>query len=186
MVFFAALAGLPGCITMRSSSETARTQEDLLLMQEDLGRTRGRLESLEMEYQRVLRELEATRSAAASGKGETSSTPQRLNELERRVNLLEEARVKDRQAIIDQLSGKLAEIVGGGSGQTSRKVKPVTDVISSNAEGLSGYEHVVQEGETLSAIATAYKVKVAAIIEANKLQNPDTLLKGQKLFIPQP
>ena len=37
----------------------------------------------------------------------------------------------------------------------------------------------------LSTIAAAYKVKPAAIIEANDLKNPDVLRKGQKLFIPQ-
>jgi LysM repeat protein len=51
---------------------------------------------------------------------------------------------------------------------------------------MTGYEHVVKEGDTLSAIATAYKVKTSAIVEANKLQSPYTLRTGQKLFIPQP
>ena len=56
-----------------------------------------------------------------------------------------------------------------------------------SAPAETGYTaYVVKEGDTLSAIATAYKVKPGVIIEANKLQNPDTLLKGQKLFIPQP
>jgi len=49
----------------------------------------------------------------------------------------------------------------------------------------TGYEHVVKEGETLSAIAAAYKVKPAAIIEANDLANPNALRAGQKLFIPK-
>jgi len=49
----------------------------------------------------------------------------------------------------------------------------------------AGHEHIVKEGKTLSAIATVYKVKPAAIIEANNLKNHDNLRKGQKLLIPQ-
>ena len=66
---------------------------------------------------------------------------------------------------------------GGGSARPAR-----TSAASSST---TGYEHVVKDGETLSTIAAAYKVKPAAIIEANDLKNPDVLRKGQKLFIPQ-
>jgi LysM repeat protein len=153
----------------------------MLLLKEDLNRTKGKLETLEMEYQRLLRELDAMQGAAASSLGVTSSTQVRIDELERRLNVLEGARVKDRQAIVDQLSGKMADIMGSGaSGKSGPKGK------SGAAVSTTGYEHVVKEGETLSAIATAYKVKINAIIEANKLQSPDMLLKGQKLFIPKP
>ncbi|MCF7838219.1 MAG: LysM peptidoglycan-binding domain-containing protein [Candidatus Marinimicrobia bacterium] len=48
-----------------------------------------------------------------------------------------------------------------------------------------GYEHTVQPGETLSAIAAAYKVSSRAIIDANNLTKPDFLQAGQVLFIPE-
>jgi LysM repeat protein len=50
---------------------------------------------------------------------------------------------------------------------------------------MSGYEHVVKVGETLSQIAAAYKVKAQAIIDANNITNPNTVRPGQKLFIPE-
>ena len=48
----------------------------------------------------------------------------------------------------------------------------------------SGRSHEVARGETLSAIAAAYRVSSKSIIDANDLRNPDNLRVGQKLIIP--
>ena len=48
---------------------------------------------------------------------------------------------------------------------------------------LSGYEHKVEAGQTLSEIAKAYGVSMKKIIEANKLKG-DVIRVGQILFIP--
>jgi len=181
----AVLVNLLGCVTMQDSGEVTQQQEDMLLLKEDLNRTKGKLETLEMEYQRLLHELDGIQGAATSSKGATSSTQARIDELARRLSVLEGARAKDRQVIVDQLSGKMADIIGDRTtGKSSPKRKSITT--STRTTGMTGYEHVVKEGETLSAIAAAYKVKISAIVEANKLQSPDTLRTGQKLFIPRP
>ena len=44
--------------------------------------------------------------------------------------------------------------------------------------------HVVKPGETISAIAATYKTTVEAIVELNKLSNPNVIYAGQKLLIP--
>ncbi len=44
--------------------------------------------------------------------------------------------------------------------------------------------HVVQQGETLSAIARAYGVTVEEIAQANGLDNPNAIFVGQTLVIP--
>jgi LysM repeat protein len=46
------------------------------------------------------------------------------------------------------------------------------------------YKYTVQRGATLSAIAKAYKVKVADIRRANRLKN-DNIRTGQVLYIPK-
>ena len=50
----------------------------------------------------------------------------------------------------------------------------------------SGYSHTVEAGQTLSAIALAYKVSVKAIMQANNITDPTKLRVGQTLFIPDP
>lgn len=44
--------------------------------------------------------------------------------------------------------------------------------------------HVVQRGETLSVIAEKYGVSVAAIVDANRITDPDRIEAGVTLQIP--
>ncbi len=50
---------------------------------------------------------------------------------------------------------------------------------------LVGTYHTVKQGETLSIIAQKYKVPMGEIIKANKLDDPEMLSIGQRLFIPK-
>ena len=45
--------------------------------------------------------------------------------------------------------------------------------------------HVVAAGETLSAIATAYRTTVSAILQLNRLPDANSIRVGQKLMIPE-
>lgn len=49
-----------------------------------------------------------------------------------------------------------------------------------------GTVHVVKEGEVLGDIAIRYGVTVEAIVEANKLADPNKLQVNQELIIPPP
>jgi LysM repeat protein len=44
--------------------------------------------------------------------------------------------------------------------------------------------YVVQEGDTLGAIAAAYGVSIEALMTANGIQDSDVILIGQELVIP--
>jgi len=171
---FSAAGLLPGCKTYDDSRSAVQDNENILLLREDVNRCKSRLETMEIEQQRILNEIQQLRS-----KGQDENTKTRLDELDRRIAALDAARAGDRQAIIDQLSGNVAKMMG------TTTVPKTTKNASPSAASSTGYEHIVKEGETLSAIATAYKVKPSAIIEANDLKKPDALRKGQKLFIPQ-
>lgn len=46
--------------------------------------------------------------------------------------------------------------------------------------------YVVEEGDTLYAIALRFGVEIRAIIEANGLSNPNDIFAGQELKIPPP
>jgi LysM repeat protein len=49
-----------------------------------------------------------------------------------------------------------------------------------------GRIHVVREGETLTSIANRYGVSVEALAAANKLGDPNAIVVGQRLIIPDP
>ncbi len=46
--------------------------------------------------------------------------------------------------------------------------------------------YTVQPGDTLSAIAERFGVTVAAIVEANGIEDPNLIFPGQELVIPEP
>ncbi|MCA1808464.1 MAG: LysM domain-containing protein [Kiritimatiellia bacterium] len=165
------LAWCGGCVTTDNPQARMHEREDFLIMRDSLTRLEGRMEGLEMEYRRLLNEIETLRRTLGEGGTQQRAVQDRLNTLEQRLTALDAARERDRQAIVDQLTGRITQVMQQGGG--------------TRTGGGTGYEHVVQAGETLSAIATAYKVSARVIIEANDLKNPDHLRQGQKLFIPQ-
>ncbi len=167
------LAVLGGCVTMDDPGERAAQREDLNILRDDLSRAKGQMETVELENRRMAGEVERIRAALADTR-EQAAVRERLDSLERQIQQVNAARAKDKQDIIDQLSAKMAEILS----KPASASRPTRAAASGNA-------HVVQPGETLSAIAAAYQVKASAIAEANDLADPDHLKAGQRLAIPR-
>jgi LysM repeat protein len=172
------LAGTAGCVTYDEGvNEEMNKQEDLLLVQEDVRKLSGRIESVELELQRLESQADGARTS------QDAQMQSRLQELDTRMRALEAARQSDKQEIVDKLSAKIAEIVarsspssGAARKQNVKRATPSSD---------TGYEHEVKPGESLSAIAAAYGVTVKVIMDNNGISEPNKLRVGQKLFIPQ-
>lgn len=60
----------------------------------------------------------------------------------------------------------------------------IPGVTERQALEVRGERHVVQSGESLSMIAAQYGVSVEAILAANSLDDPNTIVVGQELLIP--
>jgi LysM domain len=164
------LAG--GCVTMVDQNTMAQQQADMEKMREDVQRIQEKLNGIELEQQNLARDIGAVRSSPK----EDTVVRNRLDTLERQVQSLASGREADRKQIVSQV----ATIVSASGGSASSGH-------SSSGRGSSaqtGYEHVVESGQTLSAIAAAYKVSAASIKKANNLKST-TLRTGQKLFIPK-
>jgi LysM repeat protein len=58
------------------------------------------------------------------------------------------------------------------------------DPAATSAVSAEGTEYVIQVGDSLSGVADRFGVPVAAIVEANNLDNPDFVFVGQRLIIP--
>ena len=176
------MAGLSGCATFNDSGSVVSEQEDMNILREDLTRMQGRVETVELENRRMVSEVEKLRADSSDTRNQ-AALQERLDNLERRMQAMDAAREKDKQVIVDQLSAKIAEIMSKGSARPARSA--TAPAHNAPASGASGGEHLVKAGETLSAIATIYKVKASTIIEANDLKDPDNLRTGQKLIIPK-
>lgn len=187
-LFFVKAAVLPasmlltGCAALQEQrAELQEQREDVLIVQDDTRRLRGRVEALEQEVERLTQQLSAlgseqSRAVQSQMQGVNTS----LDDMQRRIRTLEASREADRKEIVESVSKRVADIVN--------KQQPRRTTSSAPRKQISneGYEHEVQPGETLSAIAKAYGARSDEIMQANGLESADKLRVGQKLFIPAP
>ncbi|MBI9020386.1 MAG: LysM peptidoglycan-binding domain-containing protein [Verrucomicrobia bacterium] len=151
---------LSGCQTPYQSRTTqTRQTQDQLIAQEQQRRMAGRLETLEMEIGRISRELDGLR-----------------RNLDTRCAAIELKSEEDKRELITRLTAQLEKLL----------VKAAPPAAAPVSGGTAyGIEHVVQPGETLSTIATAYGASVKKLIEVNLIKDANRLSVGQKLFIPE-
>ena len=152
---------LSGCQTYQTQTSRTRQTEDQLIQQENQRHMAGRMETLEMEIGRISRELDNLRQT-----------------LDTRCANLERKSEEDKRELVAKLTAQLEKLLA----QTPAPAAPSRSTSGGN---VSGYEHIVRQGETLSTIAKAYNVTAKVIIQSNKIKNPDRLSIGQKLFIPE-
>lgn len=175
----ALLAGTSGCVTLNDDSSQMQAREDMLIVQDKMQKLDGRIEGIELEIERLRRDVDAARS----GPSPVQPLQARLDDLEARIRAVDAARERDKQEIVDKLSTKLTQIVSSSKSSGSSSAKKQGSKKSSGAQ--SGYEHEVQAGDTLSAIAAAYGVTSKVILDSNDIKDPNRLRVGQKLFIPE-
>ncbi|MBI5687592.1 MAG: LysM peptidoglycan-binding domain-containing protein [Verrucomicrobia bacterium] len=177
---------------------------DMRILEERINKAAGDVQALQVNYERLHQEVASVRqqiAAAAAGGGVAASEIQRLDS---RINAVDNARKHDAEVIINQVTAELQKIGAGTSGISRRAsssgagATPAGRVpsgkrttASPGAAGASaaggaeqGYEHTIEKGQSLSAIAKAYNTTVDALKKANNLKG-DTVYIGQKLFIPK-
>jgi len=182
MASASAILFLNGCVAMQEQREELQEQrEDVLIVQDDLRRIRGRLDALEQEVERLTQQMSSMQGEQGRAmQNQLQGVNNSMDDMQRRIRTLEAGRETDRKEIVESVSKRVTDIVNKQQPRrttTSTPRKPISN---------EGYEHVVQTGETLSAIAKAYGARSDEIMEANGLESPDKLRVGQKLFIPAP
>lgn len=114
---------------------------------------------------------------SALERGGNAATKDELAALRADFNVLKSEQGKMRGEIVTDLSNKIQTI--------AEKQRAAAEQAAKSAQK-SGYNHVVEAGQTISAIAQAYKVTPASIMKANKIKDATKIRVGQKLFIPDP
>lgn len=163
-----------GCVTLVDQNTMAQQQADMEKLREDVQRVNEKLNGIELEQQNLARDIGSARGSSR----DDGALRSRLDTLERQVQALNAAREADRKEIISKVAGLVGSSSGGGSSSGSSSSR------RSGGGSQTGYEHVVESGQSLSAIAAAYKVSTSSIRKANNLKS-DTIRIGQKLFIPK-
>ncbi|MDR0993514.1 MAG: LysM peptidoglycan-binding domain-containing protein [Verrucomicrobiota bacterium] len=168
-----------GCITTQEpSGPPAASQAEVVYLREEMRRLNDRLNASEAELGHVQRNVLAAQSAQPSlaTTAQVQSMQAQLDSLQQQIRSVDAARAKDKKDIYDDITRKVTTLVKSST--------PTPPRPAARSSSQSGYEHVVQSGESLSKIAAAYGVKMSVIMTENKLKNADNIFVGQKLFIP--
>ena len=158
---------------------------------DDYAKAMSAIEDLDVRVETLREDLRKANLAAGQVSREDLRLLQdRLNRIEQQLVDQQAAREREQDALLlkvsDQVNKSMREYLSGNPPPTRSATPPAT---SSSARARTpsverGWEHVVEPGQTLSAIAVAYGTTTQAILKANNLQNADSIRAGQKLFIP--
>ncbi|MDZ4815283.1 MAG: LysM peptidoglycan-binding domain-containing protein [Verrucomicrobiota bacterium] len=169
--------------TLRFSYGDDGERQKLLTAIDTIDQMRAQAEQMQQDIDTLKIEL----SAARALQDQVVAQSAKLTEA---VKKIDAARLQDVEAINKDLKFLAAEIAARKSKATSsptvdKAKKSVGDTAPiPPAKEEVGFEHIVEKGHTLSAIAGAYGVTVDEIRKANNLKT-NVLKVGQKLFIPK-
>ena len=186
--------GLTAPLALAQESATQQQLDELRgqvqTMTETVDAQRKRIDALEKEIGDLRDKVNAPAPVADSASNSD------LKKLAEQVQEIDRKRSDDREVIlkqIDNLSKAVANtpVPSVPSHRTSSTPKAPSDEGSAttSATPMVGHEYKIQQGDTL--IVKAYKdkgVKVtkSQVIKANPGINPDVLIPGKVLFIPDP
>lgn len=159
-----------GCETLsgrQKRQKEMRLHNDIANLKASVERLEARLEGIEAGREDVYAQIS---DSQASRERSVAQHAAEMEALESKMIAQRKEQARREKEMVANLSKTMATII------EKNTVGPDPSV--------SGVEHIVQSGETLSEIAAAYHVKVKAIVKANRMKNPDDLRVGQSLLIP--
>ena len=188
-LFFIGLLWMPyGSLCAQSMAvEFANMREDVRLLAQRVGELQLRVEQLEKENG----DLRAKTAGAAQSYATLAQLNDALADMNRAMKAGDSAtKAETLQQVAVQME-KLAartnaalDSLARGVGTSGRgAASPATTTFSDDFPK-EGVPHVVQTGESLSAIARKYGAKTQDIINANRITDASKIQVGQTLFIP--
>ncbi len=173
-------------------AQDAATQERLDKLSGRIEDLTAAQEALRKQISELSRELEGVREQM--GKPSASyARAEDLNRVAEAVKEVDRKRMEDAEKVHTELVKlrKVLEAPLAPQKQKPTSVPKEKPAASGPTTPEKGFEYVVQSGDTLDAIALAYKEKnvkvtVAQILKANPGLKAERLKVGQKIFIPAP
>lgn len=158
----------------RPNTDDARVAYMLQQTERDTTRLKARVEAFEQLIQRLeARIIEAERQARD------------VAQLREELREARDDRARLKTEISQGMGAAVKRMLDEHQAQTLAQIqKAVAAARPAPPPRQSGYNHTVENGQTLSLIAREYKTSVSAIVKANNLGSADVLKIGQVLFIP--
>lgn len=180
VVFTVSLASAQESATQQQLDKLSGQMQDLLEAQARDGK---RLDAM-------AKEISELREKVNAPKTEDNASREDLKNLAEKVQEIDKKRRDDRELIIKQIEN-LGKITAGAPvrNRTPTPTPKNSDDTTTPPVAQVGHYYVVQPGDSLGAIRKAYrdqgvKVTTAQLIAANPKMNPEVLIAGQKIFIP--
>ena len=198
LVIFALIAAF----TPRASAQDAATQGELDKLSGQIQDVQDALAAQDKRIEALEKKISDLQDKVNTPAGNDFASTDDLKKLAEQVQEIDKKRQEDNQKILDALE-KIGKGGGGGAGVDLRHASDHSADVSTGpttgtgtpAAGTGGpqqgYEYTILAGNTLSAIAKAYraqgvKVSVSQILAANPGLSANNLIVGKKIFIPAP
>ena len=161
---------------------------------ENVNRLQGQLNDLLQSYNALKKELDLLKSESRRTRAETlknksnNITQSDIDALAKTIREVDRKRSADKELILKEIRS-IAKSSIRNIATTPQHKKPVRPQ--------KGFDHTVQNGETISAIISAYneqlkkdgvkkRITLNSVLKANPKLNPRSIQIGQNLFIPDP
>ncbi|HXB58503.1 MAG TPA: LysM peptidoglycan-binding domain-containing protein [Candidatus Acidoferrales bacterium] len=189
LVTFALIAAF----TPRVSAQDAATQAELDKLSGQIQDVQDTLATQDKRIEALEKKVSDMQDKVNTPAGNDYASTDDLKKLAEQVQEVDKKRQEDNQKILDALE-KLGKSGGGDyrKPDVSPNPTPVNNTpIANGSNPQQGYEYTIAPGNTLSAIAKAYraqgvKVTVSQILAANPGLSANNLIVGKKIFIPSP
>ncbi|MDD5697098.1 MAG: LysM peptidoglycan-binding domain-containing protein [Victivallaceae bacterium] len=179
----AVLILLPACETLNSSqsNQFASSNQDIIELRNDVAVLKRAVANLQAGNEQILKNQSALQSQINYVNDRNQQQSKALSDLRQALRQECARRQAAMTRVIETVADQTAKTVNSVAAR-----RPEPAAAASSPAGAPGvyYKHKVGAGETLSAIARAYKVSVEDIRSANRIKG-DIIRVGQILHIPK-
>ena len=175
IVLMSGCIGPDPVVTERLGTNDRAIQQIQRSFEESTQRTRAQLDAMERDQALLNQRLAALEASNTQLTRDLASSNDDIKTLNTLIQQLQAGRATDRKEIVDEITKRMNAIMDGIRKQQNS---------GAGSGPVSGMVHTVRAGETLSQIASAYKVSTAVLIRVNNLSSPDQLKIGQEIIIP--
>jgi LysM repeat protein len=181
----AVLTLLTACETLNQNSQNnqfASSNQDIIELQNDVAILKRKVANTQNNNASILKKLSSLQNQINYVNEQSQQQTKTISALRQTINQERTARQAALDRVVETVADQTAKTVNSIAAQQQRHSQ--TAQTSAPAAAGAYYRHKVDSGETLSAIARAYKVSIKDIKRANRIKG-DIIRVGQILRIPK-
>ena len=172
---------LSACETMNSqNNQFAASNQDVVALQNDVARLKSKIAAIQNDNSRIAKNMSSLQAQINYVNDANRQQNKTITALHQQLAKERAERQAALNKVVETVADETTKAVNTIAKQSMPKPSPTSKTMPAGAY----YEHKVERGQTLSAIARAYKISVNDIKTANKLKS-NMIRIGQVLLIPK-